>query len=532
MLYKFKNIIINEQNDARCTMTYWMKYIFHNNINRFLDSHIYPTKHIQIPMALVKKISIYIPKTENLPPGFSELSPEDTVIVLKGGYRAFQLAKEDMRLLTGDELYKSMRSEIENSFEEERRTFKERIEKAEKDLVVQQELYKHAITQGEEKGEKLVAKRVETYERLQTAYKEEREHMQNRIISLETEVATANARTREEAMKLVNQELDNLKHILAEKDKQTEHIKSSLDKAVEKIDSMTQKKTTVSLGKIGERQFEDVARGAFRDFDSFEIEDMHSVAGQGDFHLKFKGFTVLTDSKLYTNKVNSTSRDKIKRDLKKNEHIQFAWLVSLDTTIDKYDKAPFMFEWLTERKCVCYINELLKYEEPGEMLRAVWHCCNTIHSIMTTEEGAGGEKELTRLRERELKIKEIVQKMVKNNRERETIIGQLRNNFDKNDEYIREILNEETNKVMGEYYGIVYKWFNAKLVEQSGAKTKSNTIWAQFKKDNENVENQLEYSMFKDIICTLIPEKHLIKPKNKTGALEISNYELISNRVV
>jgi hypothetical protein len=84
---------------------------------------------------------------------------------------------------------------------------------------------------------------------------------------------------------------------------------------------------------------------------------MHSVAGQGDFHLKFKGFTVLADSKLYSNKVNSTSRDKIKRDLKKNEHIQFAWLVSLDTTIDKFDKAPFMFEWLTERNaCVISMN--------------------------------------------------------------------------------------------------------------------------------------------------------------------------------
>jgi len=108
-------------------------------------------------MALVKKINIYIPKSENLPTGFSELSPEDTTIVLKGGYRAFQLAKEDMRLLSGDELYKSVRSEIEQSFEEERRTFKERLEKAEKDLAVQQELYKYSITQGEENGEKLVA---------------------------------------------------------------------------------------------------------------------------------------------------------------------------------------------------------------------------------------------------------------------------------------------------------------------------------------------------------------------------------------
>lgn len=478
-------------------------------------------------MALVKKIIIYIPKSENLPSGFSELSPEEMAIVIKGGYNALIKAKEDIQLLSSEEIYKTMKTEIEQTFEEERRTYKERIEKYEKDLTIQRELYRHSIAMGEENGEKLVAKRLETYERLQVSYKEEREHMQNRIIYLETQIASNNLRVKEEAMKIVSQELENLKIILAEKDKQTVQIKSSLDKAVDKIDGITQKKTTVSLGKIGEKQFDDIARSAFRDFDGFEIEDMHSVAGQGDFHLKFKGYTILADSKLYSNKVNSTAREKIKRDLKKNEHIQFAWLVSLDTTIDKFDKAPFMFEWLSDNKCVCYINELLKYEEPGEILRAVWHCCNTLFSIMTTEDRAEGEKEITRLREHELKIKEIVQKMVKNNRERDSIVGQLRSNFDKNDEYIREILNQETNKIAGDYYGIVVQWWNDHMAEQETADIiNSTTLWQQFKKDNEQVIGIMDSSLFKDIVMSFVSEKNLIKPKTKTGALKIQNYIL------
>jgi hypothetical protein len=186
-----------------------------------------------------------------------------------------------------------------------------------------------------------------------------------------------------------------------------------------------------------------------------------------------------------------------------------------------------MFEWLTERKCVCYINELLKYEEPGEMLRAVWHCCNTLLSIMTTEDGAGGGKELTRLREHELKIKEIVQKMVKNNRERETIMGQLRGNFDKNDEYIREILNEETNKMTGDYYGIVVEWWNKNMVEQEGAAAiTSATLWPQFKKDNEQVIGIMDSNLFKDILMSFIVEKNMVKSKTKTGSLKIMNYVL------
>lgn len=476
-------------------------------------------------MSLVKKISVYIPKGEKLPVGFSELSPEDTMLVLKSGYNAFVCAKEDIKAMSSDEIYKTVQREMEKGFDEERRTYKEIIEKTEKEMAIQQEIHRRSMAQYEENGEKMMEKRLATYERLQNVYKEERNCMQTKIVSLETELATANTKTKDEAMKLVSHELENLKHILAEKDKYTNHIKCSLDKAVDKIDGITQKKTTVSLGKIGEKHFDEVARGAFRDFDGFEIEDMHSIAGQGDFHLKFKGFTILADSKLYSNKVNSTSRDKIKRDLKKNEHIQFAWLVSLDTTIDKFDKAPFMFEWLTERKCVCYINELLKYEEPGEILRAVWNCCNTLYSIMSSENETGDEKELTRLREHELKIKEIVHKMVKNNRERETILGQLKANFDKNDECIREILNGETNKITCDYYGMVVQWWNMHMKESENAEQINMAyLWAQFKRDNPPIIGIMDSNSFKEIIMSFVCEKNLMKPKTKQGALKIINY--------
>lgn len=479
-------------------------------------------------MSFVKKINLYFPKNENLPEGFSELSPEDTCLVLKIGYSAFVSAKNDIRVLSNDEMYSSIRSELGKTFQEEKRTLHEKIAKMEKDIYAQQEVYKNYVEMEDEKGEKLVTKRVETYERLQSVYKEEREHMQSRIIALETQVATANAKLREEAMKMVNHELENLKHILSEKDKQNDFLRKSLDKAVEKIDGITQKKTTVSLGKIGEKQFDDIARATFRDFEGFEIVDMHSMAGQGDFHLKFRGFTILADSKLYSNKVNSTSRDKIKRDLKKNEHIQFAWLVSLDTTIDKFDKAPFMFEWLTDNKCVCYVNELLKYEEPGEILRAVWYCCNTLNNIITNEEGRGG-KEINIMREQERKIKETAQKMVKNNRERETIITQLRINLDKNDEYLREIMSEETNKMAMDYYNIIVEWWNAAIVEEKGEQVlTSASLWQQFKKDKES---KIDYIAFKDILMAFLPESNIVKPKTKGGALKILNYNFIPNKI-
>ena len=120
--------------------------------------------------------------------------------------------------------------------------------------------------------------------------------------------------------------------------------------------------------------------------------------------------------------------------------------------------------------------------------------------------------------------------MVKNNRERETIMGQLRSNFDKNDEYIREILNEETNKMSGEYYSIVVDWWNNNMTEQEGAAViTTGTLWPQFKKDNEQVIGIMDCNLFKDILTSIVADKNLVKPKTKTGALKIMNYLLKTN---
>ena len=77
----------------------------------------------------------------------------------------------------------------------------------------------------------------------------------------------------------------------------------------------------------------------------------------------------------------------------------------------------------------------------------------------------------------------------------------------------------------GEFYCIVVEWWESKISEKPGSKIKSNLVWAQFKKDNENVASKIDYNVFKDIICAFIHEKYLIKPKTKTGAIEIENYD-------
>lgn len=340
----------------------------------------------------------------------------------------------------------------------------------------------------------------------------EREMLREKVAFLENEMgklrecersthAGMEARINEKVNEKIRVELNLMENVLREKERQNEQMRVLFEASMEKINKITEKKDVVNIGKHGENQFMQLAQQAFRDFVGFEIEDVHKMSSAGDFHIQFKDFNVLVDSKLYSHKVNSTSREKIKRDLMKQEHIRFAWLVSLDTMIDRYDKAPFMFEWLSSQQCVCYVNCLMKNEEPAEILRALYFCCKTLYDIMQSEEQEINE--LTELRKKQLLIKEIGQKMVKNKRERETIMTQLMQNMEKGDEYIKELLNNETNMMVDEYMSVLLKWWKMRLEKCEEGVLTSTVLWNQFKKDNAELAKKIDIGIFKKMVVDM-----------------------------
>jgi hypothetical protein len=141
-------------------------------------------------------------------------------------------------------------------------------------------------------------------------------------------------------------------------------------------------------------------------------------------------------------------------------------------------------------------------------------------------ESGGAEKgELSLLKEKEMKMRDILSKMEKNNRERDTLMGQLRRNFDKTDEYMREILNDETAVIVNDYYRVVVEWWNQNLEECEGGSIKSTAIWTQFKRDMKGVD--MDANTFKDILCGFLGSEKVNKPKVKGSALEIMGYKLI-----
>ena len=480
-----------------------------------------------------KEITLSVPIHARLPTGYEEWTPDDTELILSIGSIALNHAKLGFGPLYYREATKDLEEEYKKKYEESLKLFKDRAEKAEKEAHSQNERLRLMEEYEETQVQKRVKQSKDVFDNLLESYRKEREDMQTRISQLERENEKARESSRylqqdidnrahKEAIGMVSRELESMRQMLREKDKQIDTHKEMFERSISKVDALTQKRDVASIGKIGEGQFKGLAINVFRDFDGFQLKEVCSIGGLGDFHLHFKEMTILVDSKLYTNKVNSTSRDKIKRDLLNNDHISFAWLVSMDTFIDRFDKAPFMFEWVNPRKCICYINCLRGQEEPGELLRAVWYCCKALQQMMTNGETDKGE--LSVLKEREMKIRDILQKLVKSNRERDTLLTQFKQNFEKSDEYIREMLNVETDLVVNQYYRTVVEWWNRNLEESAVGNLipiKSTIIWNQFKRDMGDNLGDIDATMFKDILCGFLGEDKIVKPKTKGGALEL-----------
>jgi hypothetical protein len=455
----------------------------------------------------LKKVELYVPSKMDIG-WLREYTEQEMELILTVGRKYCDVMKKDMVEM----LYEDAITTIEKNHAAQM----EELSREKEETYKKHELEKQNWMEMQEK----------TIESMMNIYQKEREKMEKKI--METEKMTSEM-VQEEAMRMVKTELNLMRQILVEKERQIENYKNMFEKSMLKIDQLTQKRDVASIGKIGENQFKGLALNTFRDYDGFELMDVHSVGGLGDFHMKFKEMVVLVDSKLYTNKVGSTSREKIKRDLLKNEHIHFAWLVSMDTMVERYDKAPFMFEWVKSDKCVCYINCLMKYEEPGELLRAVWQSCRALHEIMVSE--SAELSTINKMKEQEMKIKDILSKMIRNNRERETLMGQLRQNFERNDEYIRSILNEETNKMVENMSHKVVEWWNRNLEEcVGGEKLKSTALWNRFKRDLDNegvkIQEGMDSAWFKKELCGFLGEGKVIMPKVKNGAIEIINYRV------
>jgi hypothetical protein len=324
----------------------------------------------------------------------------------------------------------------------------------------------------------------------------------------------------------VEKEIQKYKFLLEEKEKQINKINETHEYIVKQ-----NQKSTSDKGKEGEQVFEYYADDTFRDFKGYNLIDKHTQGSAGDFHLLFEEFDVLVDAKNYKKKVPSDQREKIINDLKKNEHLTFAWLVSLNTSIDTFDKAPVMYDWINTKQCVVYINNLLESEDPRKTLRVVWYTCKELYKLVEEKTVNKNEiheeinEELQELKDDKFKLMDKIKNMRKIMREINTTLNTTRNMLQQIDDEFKEILASETVKLVESNYSIFDDWWDTNIeLTNDDNKLLSTDLWIKFKQDNKTSLNEFDFTTdkFRKYLKTKVQMSNIIlKNKNANSAFEI-----------
>ncbi len=280
-------------------------------------------------------------------------------------------------------------------------------------------------------------------------------------------------------------------------------------------------------GYSGENYFLNLALNTFCDCSNFEIVDKAKTPHSGDFWLKFDKFTIMVDSKNYVDTpVPSRDRQKLKNDVSYNQHIKIAWLVSMDQPILTYSNYPFMID-IDDGVCYCYINSLMKSENPANLLRMAWYASNFVHENLLNVDSENNM--LGKYQKNEIRVKGILNKMLVQSKERFATLNQLTENFKVADADIRDCLNEEIRDVRTQHIDVIESWWNINLIKEEGHKLKSNEIHKKFISIEENRRHGIDADMFKQILRSIpsLKSEDIVRGKTDKAMYVIVGYKFV-----
>ena len=443
----------------------------------------------------IKIINITVPSDAIIPEILSTFSPEENYMMLKIGSESLSEGRKQVANLTSDEIFKKVR----NDFEKEIQNLNNEISTERKTSLLMNEkitrMYETQLDQLNKKFENALSQ-IEIYKQ-------------------------GNSSSLNEELNKVKEKYDLL---YREKEKQVERMTEVHEKLIVQHQSS---KSTSHKGSEGEKTFSEYAE-TFIDFKSFNIIDKHTQGGEGDFHLHFEEFDILVDAKNYKKKVPIDQREKIKKDLQKNEHLHFGWLVSLNTSIDKYDKSPVMYEWINTKQCLVYINNLSSFEDPKKILRIVWFTCKELYKLI--EDVDQDENDIIELKEKNFKLIDKVKNVRKTIREINTSMNATRNLIQVMDDDLRGLLENETNEIVTSNISLFDDWWEQTIeVTNDEAVVSSTDLWTRFKQENKLIINEMNISgdKFKQYIKSKVPSSCIIlRNKNANSAFDIKGIQM------
>jgi hypothetical protein len=445
----------------------------------------------------VKVIQITIPSEISLPDIINTFSPEENYLMLKIGSETLSEGRKVVANLTSDEIFKKVRNDFNKEIEKlnsERTT----------SLIMNEKLTRMYETQIEQLNKKFenTLSQIEIYKQ-------------------------GNSTSLNEELTKVKEKYDLL---LEEKDRQNQLNRDVFDKA-EKLINKTSNKSSISIGDDGEQIFENLS-DTFKDFTGYKIENKAKQGHKGDFHLFFKDFNILVDSKNYSGSVQKKEVIKIETDLTTNENMNFAWMVSLNSNISDYNRFPIMTKWITTDvgvKCILFINNLLEYKEPRNILRQAWAICEDFHRLTKSVDKEDGE--LEKYREKSLMQKKQINNLQDRAAELRKGMNVLNNSLKNLDTDLLEILSLISDDIINEkiqFDNIIKKWWNNNIEYVNDEnKMTSTEIWNKFKKENKEyiIDNKISIEMFKDIITSNIVNSSTYVEKPKKSVIDFIGFK-------
>ena len=441
-----------------------------------------------------KTVIITIPDGEILPEVLSTFTPEKTILAINIGCNCIEDAEKSILGLSKENIYNKIKEESKTQFE-----------KLEMDLLIEKEM----------------TRKVETH--VSKIYESQLEQLKKQMEMMRKQIQTYETENKDVINEVIKKEKEKYDFLLESKEKRIEKMQETNEQIKEALLNLTHKSTS-HKGSEGEKEFKIYADETFMDFKGYELIDKHTQSGSGDFHMRFEEFDVLVDAKNYKKNVPIDQREKIKKDLIKNEHLTFAWLVSLNTSIDKFDKSPIMYEWINTKQCIVYINNLSQNENPRKILRIVWYTCRELYKLAV--EVLTDDVELKELKENQFKFMDKVKNIRKTMREINTSLNSTRNMLQLVDDQLKEILDVETEKLVESNYSIFDEWWEANIEQTSeDVKILSTDMWTKFKQDNKLSIKDFDVTTdkFKQYIKTKVSiSKIILKNKNVNSAFEIA----------
>ena len=438
--------------------------------------------------------------------------PDDKILDING----FSLEENYMMLKIGSECLLEGRKavvgltqkDIYNKVKEESR---EEVQRLELDILVEREL------------------KIKMEEQVKNMYENMLEKMRNQMETMSVQIKSYELQNKD----LIKAEVDKAKEkfdlILEEKDKQNRLNREVFDKA-EKMISKNIIKTSIAIGDDGEQIFENLS-DTFKDFAEYKIENKAKQGHKGDFHLFFKDFNILVDSKNYSGSVQKKEVIKIETDLTTNDNMKFAWMVSLNSNISDYNRFPIMTKWITTDvgvKCILFINNLLEHKEPRNILRQAWAICEDFHRLTKSVDKEDGE--LEKYREKSLMQKKQIENLQERAAELRRGMNVLNNTIKHIDNDLLEMLSLVSDEFVNDKFALNDKingWWDTNIeFSNDENKMTSTEIWNKFKKDNKEYvgENKITIESFKSIITSIISTSAYIE-KGKKSTIEFVGFK-------